>query len=66
MARKIEFRQIPEKYDIATEVLSSAIRTLKSLGFSEDEIVLLFSQVTRRSVRGPLWLEPLPGEAAKL
>lgn len=66
MEKRIEFRQIPEKYDIATEVLSSAIRVLKSLGFSEQEIVLLFNQVTRKSVRGPLWLEPLPGDTAKL
>ena len=29
----------PDKYDIATEVLSSAIRMLQSVGFYENEIL---------------------------
>jgi hypothetical protein len=49
----------PQKYDIATEVISSAIRVLKAVGFSEEEVPLLFDQVTKRGVRAPLWLEPL-------
>lgn len=49
----------PQKYDIATEVVSSAIRVLEAIGFSEKEIPLLFNQVVERGVRAPLWLEPL-------
>lgn len=34
----------PERYDIATEVLSSAVRVLQAAGFSEREIPKLFEQ----------------------
>lgn len=47
-----------DKYDIATEVLSSAVRVLKVAGFSEDEIPRLFQLVADRPARGPLWIEP--------
>ena len=49
----------PDRYDIATEVLSSAVRVLKAAGFSEQEIPKLFEQVADKGVRGPLWLEPV-------
>jgi len=48
----------PQKYDIATEVLSSAVRVLQAIGFSEDETRGLFDQVAKRGTRAPLWLEP--------
>jgi hypothetical protein len=48
----------PDKYEIATEVLSSAVRILQSVGFSEKEIPGLFQQVANRSIRAPLWIEP--------
>ncbi len=53
--------QIPNlsKYDIATEVLSSAVRVLQAAGFSEEEIPKLFKQVAGKRARGPLWIEPL-------
>jgi DNA-binding transcriptional regulator YhcF (GntR family) len=49
----------PEKYDIATEVLSSAVRVLQAAGFSEAEIPKLFQQVADKRARTPLWIEPL-------
>jgi DNA-binding transcriptional regulator YhcF (GntR family) len=48
----------PEKYDIATEVLSSAIRVLQAAGFSENEIPKLFEQVAKGRARGPFWTKP--------
>lgn len=54
----------PDKYDIATEVLSSAIRVLQATGFCEDEIQKLFGQVANRRVRVPLWIEPLETDRA--
>jgi hypothetical protein len=48
-----------ERYDVATEVLSSAIRVLQSVGFSELEIPKLFEQVATKSSRGPLWIKPV-------
>ncbi len=47
----------PDRYDIATEVLSSAVRVLQAAGFSEQEIPKLFEQVVRKGPRGPIWLE---------
>lgn len=43
----------PDRYDVATEVLSSAFRVLQSVGFSEQEIARLFALVAekRRVVR---------------
>jgi hypothetical protein len=52
----------PDKYDIATEVLSSAIRVLQAAGFYEREILRLFAQVANKQERFPLWLTPLPDE----
>lgn len=49
----------PDRYDIATEVLSSAVRVLQAVGFSEDEIPKLFQQVAEKRPRGPVWIEPL-------
>jgi hypothetical protein len=49
----------PDRYDIATEVLSSAIRVLQAVGFSEEEIPKLFEQASNKRARGPLWIEPI-------
>jgi hypothetical protein len=49
----------PDKHDIATEVLSSAVRILQAVGFSEREIPELFERVIMRGARAPLWIEPL-------
>jgi hypothetical protein len=49
----------PDRYDIATEVLSSAIRVLQAVGFSEGEIPRLFEQVSNKRARVPLWIEPV-------
>jgi DNA-binding transcriptional regulator YhcF (GntR family) len=49
----------PNRYDIATEMLSSAIRVLQAAGFEEDEIPELFAKVAAKRVRGPLYIEPL-------
>ena len=49
----------PDKYEIANEVLSSAIRVLQSVGFYESEILQLFGQVARKRERAPLFIEPL-------
>jgi len=50
----------PNKYDAATEVLSSALRMLLALGFYEDEALQLFDQVAKKGKRAPVWIEPLP------
>jgi hypothetical protein len=65
MVKRTEFRQIPEKYEIATEVLSSTVRVLKSLGFSDREVVELFEQAIKRGIRAPIWLERLAGDTAQ-
>jgi hypothetical protein len=49
----------PDRYDIATEVLSSAIRVLHAVGFSERDIPKLFKQVADKGSRGPLWIKPV-------
>jgi hypothetical protein len=49
----------PDRYEIATEVLSSAIRVLQTAEFEEDEIPKLFAQVAGKRRRGPLYLERL-------
>ena len=54
------YMENPNKYEIANEVLSSAIRILQTAGFYENEILQLFAQAANKRERGPLWLEPLP------
>ena len=49
----------PDRYEIATEALSSAIRVLQAAGFHEDEIPRLFAQVANKRKRVPLYLERL-------
>jgi len=49
----------PDKYEIATEVLSSAIKVLQASGFYETEILQLFGQVAKKRERAPLYLDPL-------
>jgi hypothetical protein len=51
----------PDKYEIAAEVLSSAIRVLQAAGFYESEVLQLFGQVANKRERAPLYLEPLAG-----
>jgi hypothetical protein len=46
----------PNKYEIANEVLSSAIRVLQTAGFYENEILALFAQAANKRERAPLWL----------
>ncbi|SHL22215.1 hypothetical protein SAMN05444159_5354 [Bradyrhizobium lablabi] len=55
------YMENPDKLEIATEVLSSAIRVLKSAGFYENEIAQLFEQAAKKPVRRPLWLQPIEG-----
>ena len=61
MKERPDFMERPDKYEIATEVLSSAIRVLQSAGFYEGEILQLFGQVAQKRERVPLYLEPLAG-----
>ena len=63
MKHRPAYMENPDKYDIATEVLSSAIRTLQAAGFYESEILQLFAQVSKKRERFPLLLEPLPNDA---
>jgi len=63
MQQRPAYMQNPDKYEIATEVLSSAIRILKSAGFYESEILQLFEQVAKKPERYPVWLQPLPEQA---
>jgi hypothetical protein len=51
----------PDKYEIATEVLASAVRVLQSVGFYEAEILQLFDQVAKKRERAPVWIQPLAG-----
>ena len=48
-----------DRYDVATEVLSSAARVLQAVGFDEQEIPKLFEQMARKSPRAPVWITPL-------
>jgi len=61
MKARPPYMENPDKYELATEVLSSAIRVLQAAGFYEDEILQLFSQVANKPKRMPLCLEPLAG-----
>lgn len=59
MKPRPDFMENPDKYEIANEVLSSAIRVLQAVGFYESEIMELFKQVANKRERFPLYLEPL-------
>ena len=52
------YMENPDKYEIATEVISSAIRVLQTVGFYEDEIIRLFEQVAKKPGRSPVDLQP--------
>jgi hypothetical protein len=54
----------PDKLEVATEVLSSAIRVLKAAGFYENEISQLFEQAAKKPLRHPLWLQPVADGSA--
>jgi hypothetical protein len=47
----------PDKYEIATEVISSAVRILQAAGFYESEILQLFEQASKKKERSPVWLQ---------
>jgi hypothetical protein len=59
MKPRPQFMENPDKYEVATEVLSSAIKVLQASGFYEAEILQLFGQVAKKRERAPLYLEPL-------
>ncbi len=59
MKARPAFMESPDKYEIATEVLSSAIRVLQAAGFYEKEVLQLFGQAANKRERVPLYLEPL-------
>ncbi|MGB7257125.1 MAG: hypothetical protein WBD48_03505 [Pseudolabrys sp.] len=61
MKSRPQFMESPDKYEIATEVLSSAIKVLQATGFYENEVLQLFGQVAKKRKRAPLYLEPLKG-----
>jgi hypothetical protein len=54
--------ECPDRYEIATEVLSSAVRVLLAAGFYGSEVLRLFEQVARKKERAPVWLTPLEDE----
>jgi hypothetical protein len=62
MKPRPDFMASPDKYEIANEVLSSAIRVLQAAGFYEGEILQLFEQVARKKERFPVWLQPITDE----
>jgi hypothetical protein len=62
MKPRPDFMAHPDKYEIATEVLSSAIRVLQAAGFYESEILELFEQVAKKKERFPVWLQPISVE----
>ena len=59
MQSRPPYMENPDKYEIANEVLSSAIRVLQAAGFYESEILQLFRQVAAKRERAPVYLEPL-------
>lgn len=62
MKPRPSFMENPDKYEIANEVLASAIRVLQAVGFYESEILRLFDQVSKKAERAPFWITPLPDE----
>jgi len=59
MKSRPPFMENPDKYEIANEVLSSAIRVLQAVGFYEREILQLSDHVAKKRERVPLYLERL-------
>ena len=59
MQPRPQYMENPDKLEIATEVLSSAVRVLKAAGFYENEISQLFEQVAKKPLRYPVWLQPI-------
>jgi hypothetical protein len=65
MKERPAFMENLDKYEIANEVLSSAIRILQTAGFYEREVLKLFEQVSKKKERFPLYLEPLAGDTTE-
>ena len=57
------YMENPDKYEIATEVLSSAVRVLQTIGFYEEEIAQLFEQVAKKPRRSQVYLQPITDQA---
>jgi hypothetical protein len=57
MPSRPSYLENPDRYEIATEVLSSAIRVLQAAGFTEEEIPVLLAQAANKRKRAPLYLE---------
>ena len=53
------YMENPDKYEIANEVLSSAIKVLQRAGFYEEEILEMFAEVSQKRPRAPLYLSKL-------
>lgn len=56
--RRPTLPQAIDKYDVATEVLGSALRVLQAVGFSEKEASELFRGVAEKHSRAPVWIFP--------
>jgi hypothetical protein len=59
MKTRPPYMENPDKYEVATEVLSSAIKILQASGFYESEILKLLEQASEKAERAPLYLQPL-------
>lgn len=57
MKPRPDYMENPDKYEVATEVLSSAIKVLQASGFYESEILELFGQVAKKPERAPIYLQ---------
>ena len=66
MQQRPPYMEHPNKYDIATEVLSASVRILQAAGFHEGEVLRLFAQVANKPERAPIWLQPLSDESESL
>jgi hypothetical protein len=66
MKSRPPYMENPDKFNIATEVLSSAIRVLQAAGFYKSEILQLFAQVAAKPERFPVWLMPLSDDGPSL
>jgi hypothetical protein len=54
MQSRPPYLENPDRYEIATEVLSSAIRVLQAAGFHEDEIPQLFAPSRKQKKTSPV------------